>query len=403
MASTFSWLDTSERDRRRALDVIDLFEVRDTRDELGMGSTRDAWADLLVPATSTIQTRARYFLFVPWIYQRLARRNVGSEKIARRARQAEIKLISAIKSTDSEAVPIGALAGAGLQRLPSSIYWNGMRKLRILLSNGSVDQFHRSFSKNGLTAFGMGEDEHQALGHWNPHLPKAPAGFPDTVRLELEREEAEYLRAQWILHCNGSLMAFLLEWEGEHEDDLQFPWQHPGTENMHATLRGWLNHARNFSTLIHGAALLYNLMLAEQCVTKLQRFAQAVDKFKLRLVEWQAEVENIRSDLQAWDRKEFWAIGRSENPRLPVASETFLDAWFRCVFRAESLTELIEDQSARELISNRERSLKRSRARLWSIEHLQRWSGDAGSSQMDFRWGITKRLVRDILDGLEES
>jgi hypothetical protein len=403
MASTFSWLDTSERDRRRALDVIDLFEVRDTRDELGMGSTRDAWADLLVPATSTIQTRARYFLFVPWIYQRLARKNVGSEKIARRARQAEINLISAIKSTDPEAVPIGALAGAGLQRLPSSIYWNGMRKLRILLSNGSVDQFHRSFDRNGVAAFGMGENEHQALVRWNPHLPEAPVGFPDTVRLELARDEAEYLRAQWVLHCNGSLMAFLLEWEGEHVDELQFPWQHPGIDDMHETLRGWLNHSRNFSTVIHGAALLYNLMLAEQCVTKLQRFEQAVDKFKLRLVEWQAEVEEIRSDLHAWNRTEFWDIGRRENPRLPKSSEDFFEAWFSHVLRAESLSELIQDPSARELISNRERSLKRSRARLWSIEHLQRWSGDAGSSQMDFRWGITKRLVCDIRDGLGES
>jgi hypothetical protein len=163
MASTFSWLDSSERDRKRALDVIDLFEVRDTRDELGMGSTRDAWADLLVPATSTIQTRARYFLFVPWIYQRLAERKVSPEKVARKAHQAEINLISAIKSTDAGAVPIGALAGKGLQRLPSSIYWNGMRKLRILLSNGSIEQFHRSFSKNGRASFGMGEEEHQAL------------------------------------------------------------------------------------------------------------------------------------------------------------------------------------------------------------------------------------------------
>lgn len=403
MASTFSWLDSSERDRKRALDVIDLFEVRDTRDELGMGSTRDAWADLLVPATSTIQTRARYFLFVPWIYQRLAERKVSPEKVARKAHQAEINLISAIKSTDAGAVPIGALAGKGLQRLPSSIYWNGMRKLRILLSNGSIEQFHRSFRKNGRASLGMGEDEHQALSQWSPHLPKAPTGFPDTVRLELEREEAEYLRHQWVHHCNGSLMAFLLEWEGEQVDHLQFPWQHPGIEDMHESLQGWLIHARNFSTLVHGAALLYNLMLAEQCVVKLQRFEQAVDKFKGRLVEWRAEVDKIQLDLESWDRKEFWAIGRRENPRLPVTSETFLDAWFHCVFRAGSLTELIQDQSTRELIRNRERSLKRSRARLWSIEHLQRWSGDAGSSQMDFRWGITKRLVRDIRDGLGES
>lgn len=64
MPSTFSWVDNSERDRRRALDVIDLIRRQDTRDQLGIGRIRDALADLLAPGTSTIQTRARYFLFV---------------------------------------------------------------------------------------------------------------------------------------------------------------------------------------------------------------------------------------------------------------------------------------------------------------------------------------------------
>ena len=73
MSSTLSWLDHSERDRRRALDVIDLFRERETRDELGIGSVRDAFADLLFPATSTIQTRAKYLLFVPWTYMELER------------------------------------------------------------------------------------------------------------------------------------------------------------------------------------------------------------------------------------------------------------------------------------------------------------------------------------------
>lgn len=40
-----------------------------TLDELGIGSIRDTFSDELFPGTSTIQTRARYFLFVPWIMQ----------------------------------------------------------------------------------------------------------------------------------------------------------------------------------------------------------------------------------------------------------------------------------------------------------------------------------------------
>jgi hypothetical protein len=69
----FIWVDFAEDDRRKMAGVIALFNEKDTRDELGLGSIRDTFADWLFPATSTIQTRARHFLFVPWIYQKVER------------------------------------------------------------------------------------------------------------------------------------------------------------------------------------------------------------------------------------------------------------------------------------------------------------------------------------------
>ena len=35
MTSTLTWLDFSEAERRRALEVLELFSQRETRDELG--------------------------------------------------------------------------------------------------------------------------------------------------------------------------------------------------------------------------------------------------------------------------------------------------------------------------------------------------------------------------------
>jgi Family of unknown function (DUF6361) len=88
--STFVWLDYSERERRKMLDVVDLFREHDTRDELGIGSVRDAFADLLFPGTSTIMTRARYFLLVPWTYQKLEKQKIASAEISGKARRAEL-------------------------------------------------------------------------------------------------------------------------------------------------------------------------------------------------------------------------------------------------------------------------------------------------------------------------
>ena len=75
------------------LDVVQLFSERDTRDELGIGTIRDAFSEHFFPGTSTIQTRAKYMLFVPWIYLDLERKKVPSARVSARARQAETRLI----------------------------------------------------------------------------------------------------------------------------------------------------------------------------------------------------------------------------------------------------------------------------------------------------------------------
>ena len=45
MPLTFTWLDYSEHERRKMLEVIELFGEKTTWDELGLGSVRDASAD----------------------------------------------------------------------------------------------------------------------------------------------------------------------------------------------------------------------------------------------------------------------------------------------------------------------------------------------------------------------
>jgi hypothetical protein len=148
MPSTFTWLDYSEAERRTMLDVISLFKEKETRDELGVGSVRDAFADTFFPGTSTIQTRARYFLFVPWIYRQLEARRVSPATVAREARKAEIDLIGGLLAGGSAGTGvIGERARAALQRLPSSVYWQGLGAWGIRLFPGSIDQYHRSLER----------------------------------------------------------------------------------------------------------------------------------------------------------------------------------------------------------------------------------------------------------------
>src|SRR4051812_19238555 len=145
MASTFAWLDHSDSDRRTMLEAISQFRERDTLDEIGIGSIRDAFANLLFPGTSVLQTRARYFLFIPWIYLNLERRRLPSSEVGAKARRDEVALIRALKRGDPGALGvIGAQVEDRIQMLPSRAYWQGLGVLGIRRVTGPVERYHRS-------------------------------------------------------------------------------------------------------------------------------------------------------------------------------------------------------------------------------------------------------------------
>lgn len=402
MPSTFTWLDYSEHERRKMLDVVKLFSERDTRDELGVGSIRDAFADMFFPGTGTVQTRARYFFFVPWTYLNLESKRIEPGKIPDRARQQETTLIKVLLDAGEIDGVIGKQSRDRLQRLPSNIYWNGLGVLGIRLFRGSQDQYHRSLSRHyaHLAEFRRQRGEEsldlRTNSNWHPGLPSAPAGFPNDVDLSLTYQEAAYLRERIQTQAPNTLFAF---WAGNYTPPPQspFPW-HLADENYPSHLREQLNHAQNFSENIHGAALLYNLLLSEQT-----NRADWVDIYRAALQEW---IENMLFRMQTlahWDLEQFWRTVYKANPRVPRLTRAFVDEWLEIAINPAKLSNIPDDSFARSLIRKRERFLKRAQARLENRRALDLWNGSAGAAQLDFRWRITQRHLQDLHDGLQTS
>src|SRR3954452_11620522 len=198
MASSFTWIDHSESERRRMLDALEMFRERNTRDELGLASIRDAFSDLMFPGTGSLQRRARYFFFVPWMYQMLEAERVSSAQIARRAWQFEVKLINALAESDDKEGIIGIQKRAALQRFPSSIYWNGLRRLGIRLCQGTQEDYYRGLDQfyqqaNQIQRDDDGEALRRVPRNWRAGLPPVPSGFPDAASTRLREKEADYL------------------------------------------------------------------------------------------------------------------------------------------------------------------------------------------------------------------
>lgn len=402
MPSTFTWLDYSEHERRKMLDVIDLFGEKTTRDELGLGGVRDVFADLLFPGTSTIQTVAKYFLLVPWVYQSLEQKHTSSAKMPLRARKAEIELARALEASGETDGVIGRIAKEKLQRLPSSVYWQGLHKWGIRVFGGSQDEYHRSadlfYERQRARRASRHEHEGETvdeadLHNWHNGLPKPNEAFPNGMSLKLSYDEAAYLRERLLTNCSESLMAFLVR---EHiaVDTVAFAW------NLNAELpdhlRLWVDHGRNFSEAMHGAQLLYNLILAEQ-----REWQVRIDEYRERIAGWCERVSDRHEILKAWNRPEFWRIVYRQNPRVSSGARTFIRSWIDLVIGGNDLSEMIYAKSARQLVEHREVQLKGGLARVRNARARELWSGVAGAAQLDLRWASARRIVADILAGLE--
>src|SRR4051794_21980860 len=121
--STLKWLDFSRDEQQRIAELIRLFSQPESRDELGIGVVRDVFSNLMFPGVSVIQTRARYLLFVPWLFQRGVRLGRSGPPLAAWVERHERALVETIRKGGDQEGLIGRLAGVRVKILPSTIYW----------------------------------------------------------------------------------------------------------------------------------------------------------------------------------------------------------------------------------------------------------------------------------------
>ena len=405
--SAFAWLDYSDGERRRMLEVIDLFREKGTVDEIGIGSIRDTFAERFFPGISTIQSRARYFLYIPWIYQSLETDRIPSARAWAHARHLQARLVDALKAggEGTAAGLIGIDAGANVQRPPSTVYWGGMRRLGILSFPGSADRYHQSLDGFYRGAHRPQRSEGDELiergkHNWNPNLPPAPDNLLDSTEFKLRFEDAEFLAEQIRHHAGDSLLARCLSPSIRRVRTARFIWELGGLESLDDELRRDIEWARLFALLTDGAALTYNLMLAEASEAAGLRTDKTLStQFRAELAPWSDELTANEQKVRAWDRPLMWASLRARNPRLPAGAQQFAEQWIEAATSAPHA--VIDDVAVRQVISVRERRLKGGLARLHNQRALERWSGRSGVGRLSYRWNpVGRRFLVDVLDGL---
>ena len=143
------WIDFSKTERNKVLSVLELLSESGTLDELGIAPIRDGFANIFFPGTSTIQTRAKYFLIVPYAFKDMEYdKETNPNRLSAILDDLEKQCAEAfLKSGDYSGV-IGRRAlsqGSWVKRTPSDIYWAGLRTYNIFKAgNLSITEYMRA-------------------------------------------------------------------------------------------------------------------------------------------------------------------------------------------------------------------------------------------------------------------
>jgi hypothetical protein len=172
-------------------------ESMGVRDEIGFLTVHQRYADRFFPGTSVLHTRARYAVFVPWLFEDLA--GLTGTAAVRALRERERELAGRLKDAGESQVIGSRVYPKPSSQPPSTVYWNALAIwgiLRSRLDGRTISrvQAHRLLKGAGAAS----DDDGQPLLSFDPPfvpLPDRPdswRGGPITLRLT--SAEAAFLR-----------------------------------------------------------------------------------------------------------------------------------------------------------------------------------------------------------------
>ena len=452
----FGWIDFSEEDKRKALNAIHAITESGTVDELGFGRIRDFFSDLFFPGTSTIQTRAKYFIIFRNIlddisYTKLnnditkddvitifkAKEYVSTVELLRKSEKNTEGIIgSTVVFPDKVDMNLNKVLDSYITnntkwivRHPYMVYWNGLRQFGYLaptaanissISKNSINNYKefksspRIHSQNDdeprdsnnrvnleldIPALEFNKSERcKKCTHKNKCLKCVD--WINNIKLELTEEEANNLKTMISLHQKDSLLTFLLnEDKNETRELLSEPiaGNYPHTFEIFAKKICKKNISDRFKQLLHAAVdinhlitlarIRYNMILAEDNTETLTKYHE----------EWNSYLaySNVKNKPDNYIDSIFNIMfDNTDNSSLKEYLETTRNFFKKFLDLIKQ--EQIDDEKLDKLIIEREALVKpKTKLKNPTFKFDGNW---LGGRELDYRLGITRTLVTEILN-----
>lgn len=386
------FIDFSKEERSKILSTLKLLGEQTALDELGIGVIRDAYADLLFPGISTLQTRAKYFVLIPYLFHSASEMAAAGKlhsgrELLQWLHAAEDKMVETLvqNSAQGETGIIGSNAlkqKRSVKTRPSAIYWSGLRTFgivqseRLMLSTACALTVQDAKEKREME-LQDGDDSYDDVTAMDTgrtlFLPIRPEySLEKETGILLTKKEAQFLSdcIARSFFTKNSLLAFLVKNKLRCNSFEEIP-----EALLSPELRRDYFLAREFSRFIYGAHIRYNVIYSEE-----------KDDFMVaEFHAWRQDFLSSPFDLEPILQR----VGCSTD--LAGFCHEFLDAVNR------NDTEAMDD-----IIVHRERQVKGTRAKLRKPEEYRYDpTHPVHFYALDFRFGRANVIIQDILAGLE--
>ena len=387
------WIDFSKDERNKVLNAIHLLDEPGAVDELGIGAVRDAFADLFFPGTSTVQTRAKYFLIVPYVLKEAGSGKYGSDlkailyKIDKEERSCRDIMIK----TSNDGVIGSSVPNSWVLRTPSNIYWNGIRQMGIFNEDLSIKEYIRQsiIQRSEKKATGYGNRDKNAeenekddidagditsIRFWNLG-DTYHSDWRDGLTIELLPKEAEFLKSQIIANQRTSLFAFILEKNISLDEYDSFSALCEGIkDSVDDDMRCMMELANDFNNLVSIITTRYNLIVFNNQNERARKKWDVLSKDLERRSKVDLEMIFARLSIKS------------------VKLKTFL-------FNVRKAIQDNKIATVDDLIKEREVSLKGAkRAKTSRVGEFKEESvGWIGIDILDYRYTPAKRIIKDIM------
>lgn len=380
----FGWLDFSINDRNRTLDILNNLKEPSAIDELGIGYIRDAFSNIFFPGISTLHTRAKYFLVVPYMIQDILNKcdsKTNIKDVLKELNKKEKEFAENIYNANNDE---NGLIGKNsiknnkwVKNPPSYMYWSGIKSFKIIETDLSlrdyIEDILDTYKQNQSSNYkeeehGMGDDnEHKKIiiDRYQKELEKNN----NRNSLSLTKNEAKYLKNKIIDAFPDSLMAYVLEDEKNMQDfrkaedfyNLKVP----------NNLKNAYDYAISFADFAYVLFVVYNLAVTNGENKEVQK----------QYNEIQNEMSEIATNIN-FDN--MYNLLKCNIPDFLNNAKKYM--------KENNIEDL------KELICERECSLKRERAKCKNKEkNNEKWYG---MSELNYRFYKAKIIVNDIYNGL---